>query len=177
MALGLLRFVAEDLDPRRVAVALPQALTIHRHVKPAAAAYIGPGTAGGVGPLVPRDCGLLSLPASDDPLVVLDPLDPLLTSNVARSCFRFSQVRTFCRQLHARLSCLTPDVVRASAGAMGEALEATSAVPRARAEPPRKVTRLMQRFPVLAETLAIRPGPPAGDSPAEVAATAGTPRG
>ncbi|KAA0154890.1 hypothetical protein FNF29_02031 [Cafeteria roenbergensis] len=85
LALGLLRFVAEDIDQREVAVALPQSLEVHARLKPEARAYIGIGTAGGVGPLVPKNCGLLAQPTSEDPVVVLDPLDPSLTSNVARS--------------------------------------------------------------------------------------------
>ena len=177
MALGLLRFVAEDLDPRRVVVALPQSVQVHLHFNPAAIPHVGVGTPGGAGPLIPRDCGLLQSSVLEDPVVVLDPLDPSLTSNVARSCFRFPQVRNLCRDLHARLAALTPVSVTASALLSEETLAASEAVPRARAEPPRRVTGLQQRFPVLAEALGIRPGPPPGEAPAVAVQTASTPRG
>ena len=174
LALGLLRFVAEDIDQREVAVALPQSLEVHARLKPEARAYIGIGTAGGVGPLVPKNCGLLAQPTSEDPVVVLDPLDPSLTSNVARSCFRFSQVRTHCRALLEQLSSLTPQRVRAASDATDALL--TSPLPRGRDEPPRRVSRLLRRLPVLCEALGIRPHTTSGRPSGPVAATAGTPR-
>jgi hypothetical protein len=158
MALGLLRFVA-DIDPRRHVVALPESLNIHATFNPPARGIIGMGKPGGTGPLVPRDCGLFQLPVVEDPLVVLDPLDPSLASNVARSCFRFHHVRALCKRLYEALVTMTPEQLR---DAVTECETSAAARERAGAagagaahSPPGDVTRLLRRMPLLVRHLRI----------------------
>jgi predicted nucleotidyltransferase len=151
MAIALLRFIAEDMDPQRVAIVDTDTLAFHTRIFPPALAFVGPHTPAGVGPLIPRGCGVFPSTVIEDPLIVLDPLDTSLQSNVARSCFRFHQVRAWCGRLLSEFTSLTRPKVHALA-LLAEAAVTTS-IPRDRGGPPSRIDAMVAHFPVIASAL------------------------